>query len=104
MPYADVRVDQIDGHAWAEGGHVRSRTPLADLIETAADGTFVLLGRQADMVNIAGKRSSLAYLTQVLLRVPGVVDGAFFCPRTPSAPRSRAWRQRSSRPGSGRKR
>jgi acyl-coenzyme A synthetase/AMP-(fatty) acid ligase len=31
-------------------------------------------------VNIAGKRSSLAYLTQVLLHVPGVVDGAFFIP------------------------
>ena len=84
MPYADVRVNQIDGQAWAEGGHVLSRTPLADLIETAADGSFVLLGRQADMVNIAGKRSSLAYLTQVLLRVPGVVDGAFFLPEDPA--------------------
>jgi acyl-coenzyme A synthetase/AMP-(fatty) acid ligase len=43
----------------------------------------VLLSREADMVNIAGKRSSLAYLTQVLLRVPGVVDGAFFVPEEP---------------------
>jgi acyl-coenzyme A synthetase/AMP-(fatty) acid ligase len=79
-PYAGVRVMQQDGRAWAEGGHVLTPTPLADLIEPAGDGGFVLLGRQADMVNIAGKRSSLAYLTQVLLRVPGVVDGAFFVP------------------------
>jgi acyl-coenzyme A synthetase/AMP-(fatty) acid ligase len=43
----------------------------------------LLLGREADMVNIAGKRSSLAYLTQVLLRVPGVADGAFFVPEEP---------------------
>jgi len=75
-----VRVLQEDNQAWAEGGHVNARTPLADLIEPAGEGRFVLLGRQADMVNIAGKRSSLAYLTQVLLRVPGVVDGAFFIP------------------------
>ncbi len=84
-PYAGVRVTQQDGRAWAEGGHVLTPTPLADLIEPAGDGGFVLLGRQADMVNIAGKRSSLAYLTQVLLRVPGVVDGAFFVPEEAAA-------------------
>jgi acyl-coenzyme A synthetase/AMP-(fatty) acid ligase len=84
-PYAGVHVTQQDGRAWAEGGHVLTPTPLADLIEPARDGGFVLLGRQADMVNIAGKRSSLAYLTQVLLRVPGVVDGAFFVPEEEAA-------------------
>jgi len=83
-PYRGVRVLQEDNQAWAEGGHVTARTPLADLIEPAGEGRFVLLGRQADMVNIAGKRSSLAYLTQVLLRVPGVVDGAFFIPEEPA--------------------
>lgn len=84
-PYRGVRVLQEEGHAWAEGGHVTARTPLADLIEPAGEGRFVLLGRQADMVNIAGKRSSLAYLTQVLLRLPGVVDGAFFIPEEPAS-------------------
>lgn len=83
-PYRGVRVLLEDNQAWAEGGHVTARTPLADLIEPAGEGRFVLLGRQADMVNIAGKRSSLAYLTQVLLRVPGVVDGAFFIPEEPA--------------------
>ena len=82
-PYRGVRVLLEDGRAWAEGGHVLARTPLADLVEPAGEGRFVLLGRQADMVNIAGKRSSLAYLTQVLLRVPGVIDGAFFVPEEP---------------------
>lgn len=83
-PYAGVRVTQHDGRAWAEGGHVLVPTPLADLIEPAGGGRFLLLGREADMVNIAGKRSSLAYLTQVLLRVPGVTDGAFFVPEEPA--------------------
>ncbi len=77
-PFAGVRVTHDAEGAWAHGGHVLSRTKLADLIEPTGDGSFVLLGRQADMVNIAGKRSSLAYLNQVLLRVPGVIDGAFF--------------------------
>lgn len=83
-PYAGVRVAQDANGAWAEGGHVLARTPLADLIEPTREGGFILLGRQADMVNIAGKRSSLAYLTQVLLRVPGVVDGAYFVPEDES--------------------
>lgn len=80
MPYAGVHVGQDAGGAWAEGGHILVRTPLADVIEPAGKGGFALLGRQADLVNIAGKRSSLAYLNQVLLRVPGVVDGAYFVP------------------------
>jgi len=37
-----------------------------------------LHGRVADLVNIAGKRSSLAYLSHQLNSIPGVVDGAFF--------------------------
>jgi acyl-coenzyme A synthetase/AMP-(fatty) acid ligase len=83
--YAGVSVTLHDGRAWANGGHVLTPTPLADLIEPAGAGGFVLLGREADMVNIAGKRSSLAYLTQVLLHVPGVVDGAFFIPEEEEA-------------------
>jgi acyl-coenzyme A synthetase/AMP-(fatty) acid ligase len=79
-PFSGVRVEQRAGRAVASGNHVPSDTPLADIVETHGDGRFSLLGRQADVVNIAGKRSSLDYLTQVLLRVPGVVDAAFFLP------------------------
>lgn len=79
-PVAGVRVEQQAGHAVASGNHVPGLTPLADIVETHEDGTFSLLGRQSDVVNIAGKRSSLDYLTQVLLRMPGVVDAAFFLP------------------------
>jgi acyl-coenzyme A synthetase/AMP-(fatty) acid ligase len=53
---------------------------LADNIDPAANGTFILQGRNADMVNIAGKRSSLAYLTQQLLTIEGVLDGIFLMP------------------------
>ena len=41
---------------------------------------FALLGRTADMINIAGKRASLAYLNHHLLMIDGVKDGSFFWP------------------------
>lgn len=72
---------QADGAgAWVEGGHVEGRVPLADIVRVQADGRFVLVGRQADMVNVAGKRSSIAFLNQQLLAIAGVRDGCFFQP------------------------
>ncbi len=41
---------------------------------------FLLRGRIADLVNIAGKRTSLAYLDHQLTSIAGVADGAFVMP------------------------
>lgn len=62
------------------GGHVEINAPLSDVIERNADGTFTLHGRTADLVNIAGKRTSLASLNHHLNEMPGVLDGVFFMP------------------------
>lgn len=62
------------------GGHVEIEARLSDEIECRPDGTFVLHGRTSDMVNIAGKRTSLASLNHHLNAIPGVQDGAFFMP------------------------
>ena len=51
---------------------------LQDVLALAGDGDFVVLGRNADMVEVAGKRASLAELTRRLMDVPGVSDGVFF--------------------------
>ncbi len=51
---------------------------LQDLLALAGDGDFVVLGRNADMVEVAGKRASLADLTRRLMDVPGVSDGVVF--------------------------
>ena len=64
----------------ASGGHIEQPTAMSDVIECTAPGRFLLHGRHADLVNIAGKRSSLAYLDLQLNAVPGVRDGAFFMP------------------------
>jgi acyl-coenzyme A synthetase/AMP-(fatty) acid ligase len=68
---------------WA-AGPAEEDVRLADEIEPAQDNTFILRGRTADLVNIAGKRSSLAYLTQQLLAVEGVQDGVFLMPQEES--------------------
>jgi acyl-coenzyme A synthetase/AMP-(fatty) acid ligase len=67
-----------DGQAWAQGGHVEQPTLMCDVLELTEGDRFLLHGRTADLVNIAGKRSSLAYLNHQLNSIPGVVDGTFF--------------------------
>jgi acyl-coenzyme A synthetase/AMP-(fatty) acid ligase len=63
---------------WAQGGHIEEPTRLCDVLELTGPDTFLLHGRVADLVNIAGKRSSLGYLNHQLNSIPGVLDGAFF--------------------------
>lgn len=53
---------------------------LQDMLALEGDGDFVVLGRNADIVEVAGKRASLADLTRRLMDVPGVSDGVVFQP------------------------
>jgi len=62
------------------GGHVETSITMNDMIEPVTDEHFLLHGRIADLVNIAGKRHSLASLNHLLNTIPGVVDGAFYMP------------------------
>jgi acyl-coenzyme A synthetase/AMP-(fatty) acid ligase len=69
----------LEGEAsWVTGGHIEQTTRMWDVLETTGEGRFLLHGRVTDLVNIAGKRSSLAYLNHQLNSIPGVEDGAFF--------------------------
>ena len=67
-------------HTRVQGGHVPEPTPLADVLEVVDAQTFRLLGRSNDLINIAGKRSSLSHLNHHLNSVEGVDDGAFWLP------------------------
>ncbi|HEY9063919.1 MAG TPA: AMP-binding protein [Burkholderiaceae bacterium] len=62
------------------GGHVPQPTVLADVLEVLDAQRFRLLGRSNDLINIAGKRSSLSHLNYHLNSIPGVRDGAFWLP------------------------
>jgi acyl-coenzyme A synthetase/AMP-(fatty) acid ligase len=79
-PHPGVILRQDERGTWANGGHVEKEVLLADVIELHEGGSFLLHGRTADLVNIAGKRTSLAHLNYHLNSIEGVRDGAFFMP------------------------
>jgi len=58
---------------------------LQDELELRDDGRFVVRGRNADMVEVGGKRASLADLTRRMMAVPGVTDAVVFQPEDPTA-------------------
>ena len=74
----DVRLRADNGQTYAYGGHVEQMTALCDVLEQSGGDEFILHGRTADLVNIAGKRSSFGYLNAQLNAIPGVQDGVFF--------------------------
>jgi acyl-coenzyme A synthetase/AMP-(fatty) acid ligase len=76
--WPEVTLEPRAGGTWAHGGHVEQPARMCDVIEVLGSGRFLLHGRLADLVNIAGKRSSLGYLNHQLNSIPGVLDGAFF--------------------------
>ncbi|WP_422649701.1 Acyl-coenzyme A synthetase/AMP-(Fatty) acid ligase [Cupriavidus sp. H18C1] len=74
--------DSDDGPVWlASGAHLPQPVPLNDAIELLDAHRFLLHGRKADLIKIAGKRTSLAYLNHHLNAIPGVIDGVFHMPR-----------------------
>ena len=78
--FAGLVLSGNDDRAVVSGGHVPEPTPLADVLEVRGADRFRLLGRSNDLVNIAGKRSSLGHLNFHLNAIDGVVDGAFWSP------------------------
>ena len=80
-----VQLEQTHDTTCASEGHVEGRVPLSDIIELQGVRQFLLHGRHADLINIAGKRSSLAYLNHQLCAIEGVQDGAFFLPEAADA-------------------
>jgi acyl-coenzyme A synthetase/AMP-(fatty) acid ligase len=73
-----VKLTESNHQIFAHGGHIEQLTPMCDVIEILGEDQFLLHGRSADMVNVAGKRSSFGYLNTQLNAIPGVIDGAFF--------------------------
>ncbi len=62
------------------GCHLLANVPLHDRLELIDDSHFRFLGRSSDMLNVAGKRASLADLSHKLQQIDGVDDGVFFLP------------------------
>jgi acyl-coenzyme A synthetase/AMP-(fatty) acid ligase len=75
-----LRLEGEGENCCIRGGHVGQATALADVLEVLEPTRFRLLGRSADLINIAGKRSSLGHLNYHLNHIAGVEDGAFWLP------------------------
>jgi len=68
---------QPDG-TLVHAAHLDAPVALADLVELEGEDGFHLRGRNADLLEIAGKRASLGDLNRKLLSIPGVEDGVVF--------------------------
>lgn len=73
-----IHLREEGGEVWASGASAATDAALNDLLEITGPDKFFLRGRKSDMVNIGGKRSSLAYLNFHLNAIQGVQDGMFF--------------------------
>ena len=78
--FGTLRLEGDGDRTIVDGGHVPQPTQLADVLEVIDAQHFRLLGRSNDLVNIAGKRSSIGHLNYHLNAIDGVVDGAFWMP------------------------
>ena len=79
--FGHFRARQDEKGTWITGGHLADELLLGDVIELTEAGRFLLHGRTGDLVNVAGKRTSLASLNYHLNSIAGVRDGTFVIPR-----------------------
>ena len=79
-----IHCETRDGVARVSASHIDGSVRLLDSLEFGPDGSFVLAGRDSDLVKIGGKRASLADVTRQLLAVRGVEDAVAF--QLPGAP------------------
>lgn len=73
-PFPGVRLQPRPDGMLVQAPQLAGPVVLADVVELDECGRFILRGRQADLLEVAGKRASLGELTRRLLEIPGVVD------------------------------
>lgn len=76
-PFEGIQISQKEEKFFASGEQIEDCVEVNDRLELKNDN-FILHGRTVDMVNIAGKSTTLGYLNHQLLSIPDVEDGAFF--------------------------
>ena len=75
-----ISLTQQDGKIWAASTFIEPPMVMNDIIELTCEDRFLLHGRMADLINIAGKRNSLENLNHQLTSIPGIIDGVFYMP------------------------
>ena len=88
--YPSVRLEPVENGTLVRASWLARDQLLHDILNIRADNSFTVIGRRGDLIEVAGKRASLADLTRRMLEVPGVLDAIVFQP--PGADSGRAQR------------
>lgn len=86
-PYAGVELEASATGTLVRAPWLSRPQALHDAFALNDDGSFSLIGRQTDFIEIAGKRASLADLTRRLAGQPGVRDAYVFRPEAAAGAR-----------------
>jgi acyl-coenzyme A synthetase/AMP-(fatty) acid ligase len=78
-PYPGL-VFEVDGATSVRADHLAGVVPVADRVELVAGGRVRLLGRDADMIKIGGRRGSLLDIAAKIASLRGVTDQVVFMP------------------------
>ncbi len=78
--YPEMQIGNGAGGPAMTGPQLAEPVPFQDVIEVFDPAHFALRGRSTDLLNIAGKRASMADLVHQLLSIPGVDDGVLLLP------------------------
>jgi acyl-coenzyme A synthetase/AMP-(fatty) acid ligase len=79
-PYPGLEFSVDDGATSVRADHLIGTIPVGDRIDLRADGRFTLLGRDADMIKIGGRRGSLSDIAARIATLRGVTDQVVFMP------------------------
>jgi acyl-coenzyme A synthetase/AMP-(fatty) acid ligase len=76
--YEGITLEAGSDSTQVSAGWYERAQKLMDVLEMRGGDGFVARGRNSDLVEVAGKRASLADITRRLCAVPGVVDAVAF--------------------------
>jgi acyl-coenzyme A synthetase/AMP-(fatty) acid ligase len=79
-PYPGLEFSVRDGATAVRAEHLPGVVAVGDRVELEPDGRVRLLGRDADMIKIGGRRGSLSDIAAKIASLPGVRDQAVFMP------------------------
>jgi acyl-coenzyme A synthetase/AMP-(fatty) acid ligase len=75
-----MTLSQQDNKIFISGDHLPRRETLQDRLNVLSPTQFEFIGRTGDLLNVGGKRASLADLSNKILAVNGVEDAVVFMP------------------------
>jgi acyl-coenzyme A synthetase/AMP-(fatty) acid ligase len=73
-PYPGITLEPSASGTRVSAPWLAGSTLLQDVLEVGAEGRFTVIGRNSDLVEVAGKRASIADLTRRVTGLPGVED------------------------------